>query len=60
MKVLVCLCIVLSISTCEGLTDEEMKEADGIYLLENKSIKHFSKTTYEELRIFCHHGKYLA
>ena len=64
MKIFLCFCIVVSISTCEGSIDEEMKElkdnteAAGIYLLENRSIKHFPKTTYEELRIFCHHGKY--
>ena len=64
VKIFLWLCIVVSISTCEGSIDEEMNdlkdktEAAGIYLLENKSIKHFSKITYEELRIFCHHGKH--
>ena len=64
LQVLIYSCLTLSISTCQALGDEEINdilkytEAQGIYWLENKNIKKFEEVTYEELKIFCHNGKY--
>ena len=45
----------------EGIIKEmiEKEEENGIYRLEHKNeIKKFPKVDYEELKIFCHHGKF--
>ena len=65
LRIVVYIWLVLSISTSKGLNDEEINdidenlltESDGVYMLENKSVKRFEKLTYEELKIFCTQGK---
>ena len=54
----------LSTAQCQEFSEEEIKaiieedEYRGIYRLENKNeIKRFDGFDYEELKIFCHHGK---
>ena len=54
----------LEFAKCEALSESIIKdmieddEKRGIYRLEHKNeIKKFPKVDYEELTIFCHHGK---
>ena len=54
----------LNIAQCREFSEDEIKaiiaedEYRGIYRLENKKeIKRFGSVDYEELKIFCHHGK---
>ena len=65
LRIVVYIWLVLNISTSKGLNEgeskdiEEFTEADGVYMLENKSVKMFGKLDYEELKIFCTHGKFI-
>ena len=58
-QVLLYICLTLSISTCQSLGVDEINdmreytEDQGIYFLENKSMKKFEKVNYEELKIPC-------
>ena len=54
----------LNTAQCQEFSEEEIKaiieedESRGLYRLENKNeIKRFDGVDYEELKIFCHHGK---
>ena len=54
----------LNTAQCQEFSEDEIKaiieedEYRGIYRLENKNeIKRFGGVDYEELKIFCHHGK---
>ena len=54
----------LNIAQCLEFSEDEIRaiieedEYRGIYRLENKNeIKRFDSVDYEELKIFCHHGK---
>ena len=54
----------LNTAQCQEFSEEEIKaiieedEHRGVYRLENKNeIKRFDGVDYEELKIFCHHGK---
>ena len=50
------MCKEFSEGTIQDMIQED--EGRGIYRLEHKhEIKHFPKIDYEELKIFCHHGK---
>ena len=56
----------LELAKCEALSEDIIKdmieddEERGIYRLEHKNeIKQFPNVNYEELKIFCHHGKLL-
>ena len=54
----------INTAQCQEFSEEEIKaiieedESRGLYRLENKNeIKRFDGVDYEELKIFCHHGK---
>ena len=49
-------CLEFSEDEIKAIIEED--EHKGIYRLENKNeIKRFDSVDYEELKIFCHHGK---